>query len=46
LPFEVTGVLLLMAIVGAMMLSRRLQTEKLEEVLEEERDRRHDNWHV
>jgi NADH-quinone oxidoreductase subunit J len=43
LPFEVTGVLLLMAIVGAMMLSRRLQTEKLEAVVEEERERRHDN---
>ncbi|HEX8266543.1 MAG TPA: NADH-quinone oxidoreductase subunit J [Pyrinomonadaceae bacterium] len=43
LPFEVTGVLLLMAIVGAMMLSRRLQTQKLEEVVEEERERRHDN---
>ncbi|MDQ4123776.1 MAG: NADH-quinone oxidoreductase subunit J [Acidobacteriota bacterium] len=43
LPFEITGVLLLMAIVGAMMLSRRLQPEQLEEVLEEERDRRHDN---
>ena len=46
LPFEAVGVLLLMAIVGAMMLSRRLQPEKLEAVLEEERDRRHDNWHV
>lgn len=43
LPFEVTGVLLLMAIVGAMMLSRRLQPEKMEEILEEERERRHEN---
>jgi NADH-quinone oxidoreductase subunit J len=43
LPFEVTGVLLLMAIVGAMMLSRRLQPEKLEEIVEEERERRHEN---
>jgi NADH-quinone oxidoreductase subunit J len=43
LPFEVTGVLLLMAIVGAMMLSRRLQPEKLEAVLEEERERRYEN---
>jgi NADH-quinone oxidoreductase subunit J len=43
LPFEVTGVLLLMAIVGAMMLSRRLQTQKLEAVVEEERERRHEN---
>lgn len=43
LPFEVTGVLLLMAIVGAMMLSRRLQPEKLEAVVEEERERRHEN---
>jgi NADH-quinone oxidoreductase subunit J len=46
LPFEATGVLLLMAIVGAMMLSRRLQPEKLEEVLDEERERRSDNWHI
>lgn len=46
LPFEVTGVLLLMAIVGAMMLSRRLQTEKLEEVVEEELERRHENRHA
>lgn len=37
LPFEATGVLLLMAIVGAMLLSRRLSPQKLEVVLEHER---------
>lgn len=46
LPFEAVGVLLLMAIVGAMMLSRRLQPQQLEEVLEEEGKRRHEEWHV
>ncbi|MEP6925586.1 MAG: NADH-quinone oxidoreductase subunit J [Pyrinomonadaceae bacterium] len=42
LPFEATGLLLLMAIVGAMLLSRRLSTEKLEAVVEHERELRHD----
>lgn len=37
LPFEVTGLLLLMAIVGAMLLSRRLTPQKLEQVVEQER---------
>lgn len=46
LPFEAVGVLLLMAIVGAMMLSRRLQPEQLEEVVEEELERRHENRRV
>lgn len=42
LPFEVTGLLLLMAIVGAMLLSRRLSPEKLEQVVEGERQLRHE----
>lgn len=42
LPFEATGLLLLMAIVGAMLLSRRLSTEKLEAVVERERELRGD----
>lgn len=46
LPFEVTGLLLLMAIVGAMLLSRRLNPVKLEAVLDEERERRNENFHV
>ena len=40
LPFEATGILLLMAIVGAMLLSRRLSTQKLEAVVEHERQLR------
>ena len=46
LPFEATGLLLLMAIVGAMLLSRRLNTEKLEQVVEHEKEMRHENWHA
>jgi NADH-quinone oxidoreductase subunit J len=42
LPFEIVGVLLLMAIVGAMMMSRRLLPEKLEQVIEHERELRHE----
>jgi NADH-quinone oxidoreductase subunit J len=42
LPFEATGLLLLMAIVGAMLLSRRLSTEKLDAVVKHERELRHD----
>ena len=42
LPFEVTGLLLLMAIVGAMLLSRRLSPERLEQVVEHERELRHE----
>ena len=43
LPFEVTGVLLLMAIVGATMLSRRLTPDKLEAVIEHEKELRHED---
>lgn len=42
LPFEVTGLLLLMAIVGAMMMSRRLLPQKLEQIVEHEREIRHE----
>lgn len=42
LPFEVVGLLLLMAIIGAMLLSRRLSPEKLEQVVEHERELRHE----
>lgn len=42
LPFEVVGLLLLMAIVGAMLLSRRLSPEKLEAVVEQEKKLRHE----
>jgi NADH:ubiquinone oxidoreductase subunit 6 (subunit J) len=42
LPFEAAGVLLLMAIVGAMMLSRRMTPQKLEKVIEHEKELRHD----
>lgn len=38
LPFEIVGILLLMAIVGAMVMSRRLPPEKLEQVVEAERE--------
>lgn len=37
LPFEVTGLLLLMAIVGAMLLTRRLSPEKTAAIVESER---------
>lgn len=42
LPFEAVGLLLLMAIVGAMLLSRRLAPQKLEQVIEQERKLRHE----
>jgi NADH-quinone oxidoreductase subunit J len=42
LPFEITGILLLMAIVGAMLLSRRFAPETLEQIVETERKYRHD----
>lgn len=42
LPFEATGVLLLMAIIGAMLLSRRLAPQKLEAVIEHERQIRNE----
>ena len=38
LPFEVVGLLLLMAIVGAMMMSRRLMPDKIEQIKERERE--------
>ncbi|MBC7795639.1 MAG: NADH-quinone oxidoreductase subunit J [Pyrinomonadaceae bacterium] len=37
LPFEATGLLLLMAIIGSMMMARRLQPQKIEEIVEQER---------
>ncbi|MBK8465193.1 MAG: NADH-quinone oxidoreductase subunit J [Chloracidobacterium sp.] len=42
LPVEIVGVLLLMAIIGAVMLSRRLAQPQLELVVEHESDLRHD----
>jgi NADH-quinone oxidoreductase subunit J len=42
LPFEAVGLLLLMAIVGAMLLSRRLAPQKLEQVIEQERKLRNE----
>jgi NADH-quinone oxidoreductase subunit J len=44
LPVEIVGVLLLMAIIGAVILSRRLQEPKLELVTETEEHRRGDDF--
>ena len=41
LPVEIVGVLLLMAVIGAVMLSRRLTQPQLELVVEQEEERRH-----
>jgi NADH:ubiquinone oxidoreductase subunit 6 (subunit J) len=43
LPVEIVGVLLLMAIIGAVILSRRLQEPKLELVVDTEEHRRGDD---
>ncbi len=44
LPVEIVGVLLLMAIIGAVILSRRLRQTQLEAVVEHERERRHGDF--
>jgi len=44
LPVEIVGVLLLMAIIGAVILARRLQQPQLELVVEAEEDRRGDDF--
>src|SRR6476469_7797718 len=42
LPVEIVGVLLLMAIIGAVILARRLNQPQLEIVVEQEHERRHE----
>ncbi|MDQ3712888.1 MAG: NADH-quinone oxidoreductase subunit J, partial [Acidobacteriota bacterium] len=42
LPVEIVGILLLMAIVGAVILARRLEQPKLELVVDNELDRRNE----
>jgi NADH-quinone oxidoreductase subunit J len=42
LPVEIVGVMLLMAIIGGVVLSRRLSQPQLELVVDEELDRRHE----
>jgi len=44
LPVEIVGVLLLMAVIGAVILSRRLQQPQLELVVDSEEDRRGDDF--
>jgi len=44
LPVEIVGVLLLMAVIGAVILSRRLQQPQLELVVDSEDDRRGDDF--
>ena len=41
LPVEIVGVLLLMAIIGGVVMSRRLNQEQIETVVDEEFERRH-----
>lgn len=41
LPVEIVGVMLLMAIIGGVVLSRRLNQEQIETVVDEELERRH-----
>jgi len=41
LPVEIVGVLLLMAIIGGVVMSRRLNQEQIETVVDAELDRRH-----
>jgi hypothetical protein len=41
LPVEIVGVLLLMAIIGGVVMSRRLNQEQVETVVNTELDRRH-----
>lgn len=43
LPFEFVGILLLMAIIGAMMMARKLEPDKLEAIIEHENEVRHLN---
>jgi NADH-quinone oxidoreductase subunit J len=42
LPVEIVGILLLMAIVGGVILARRLNQPELQLVVDDERERRHD----
>ena len=42
LPVEIVGVMLLMAIIGGVVLSRRLSQPQLELIVEEEHERRHE----
>jgi len=42
LPVEIVGVLLLMAIIGGVILARRLSQPQLELVVEEELEKRHE----
>jgi hypothetical protein len=42
LPVEIVGVMLLMAIIGGVVLARRLSQPQLELVVEEELERRHE----
>jgi NADH-quinone oxidoreductase subunit J len=44
LPVEIVGVLLLMAVIGAVILARRLKQPQLELVVEREEARRHDDF--
>ena len=44
LPVEIVGVLLLMAIIGAVVLVRKIQQPQLELVLDREQDRRNDDF--
>ena len=46
LPVEIVGVLLLMAIIGAVILVRRLNQPELEEVIDEELTRRHEEEEI
>lgn len=43
LPVEIVSIMLLMAIIGAVMLARRLEQPQMELVVEQEHERRHDN---
>jgi len=44
LPVEIVGVLLMMAIIGSVILVRKLDQPQLELVTDEERERRHDDF--
>lgn len=46
LPVEIVGVLLLMAIIGAVILVRRLNQPELEEVIDDELTRRHEEEEI
>lgn len=42
LPVEIVGVMLMMAIIGSVILARRLDPKRLELVVEDELERRHE----